>query len=223
MTRQTKHDLAHRLRGFGPVGIGVIILILAGNFLFAPLSAILVLTWAWQARLPWPDIGFRRPRSWLGTIAVGLIIGISLKLAMKALVMPLLGGPAVNPAYHFIAGNPQVLPGMILTMILVAGFGEEILYRGYMFERLARVLGDSRGATIAIVLLTSAVFASVHIPEQGVAGAEQALVTGLTFGTMYALTRTLWLPIVTHAAFDLTAVAMIYFNLEAPVARLLFA
>jgi membrane protease YdiL (CAAX protease family) len=65
------------------------------------------------------------------------------------------------------------------------------------------------------------VFASVHIPEQRIAGAEQAVFTGLVFGTMYALTRSLWLPIVTHAAFDLTAVAMIYFNLEAPIAHAL--
>ncbi|MFN2512775.1 MAG: hypothetical protein ABR568_15310, partial [Pyrinomonadaceae bacterium] len=41
-------ELAGRLRGFGPLGILAILLILVGNGLFAPLSAILVLAWAWR-------------------------------------------------------------------------------------------------------------------------------------------------------------------------------
>jgi hypothetical protein len=36
---------AAALRGFGPIGIGAILIILSGNFLFVPLSAVLVLAW----------------------------------------------------------------------------------------------------------------------------------------------------------------------------------
>src|SRR5947199_7752399 len=39
---QTGDLFAARLRGFGPLGILAIIIILGGNFVFAPLSAILV-------------------------------------------------------------------------------------------------------------------------------------------------------------------------------------
>ncbi|TMA33009.1 MAG: CPBP family intramembrane metalloprotease, partial [Deltaproteobacteria bacterium] len=55
---------------------------------------------------------------------------------MKAVVMPLFGAPAINPAYHYLAGNTAALPGMILAVIFGAGFGEEIFFRGYLFERL---------------------------------------------------------------------------------------
>jgi membrane protease YdiL (CAAX protease family) len=215
------YRFAAKLRGFGLVGIAAILVILAGNFLFAPLSAILVLLWRWRARVAWSDIGFSRPRSWFVTIALGFAIGIALRFVMKALVMPLLGAPAANPAYHFIAHNPQVLPGMILTMIFVAGFGEEILYRGYIFERLRRLLGNGRGASIAILALTSALFAAAHIHEQGLAGAEQSMITGLVFGTIYLLTGSLWMSIVAHATFDLAAVAIIYLGVEVPVAHAL--
>jgi hypothetical protein len=55
------------LRRFGPIGILAILLILAGNLLFVPLSALLVLLWARLSETPWRDIGFVRPRSWVVT------------------------------------------------------------------------------------------------------------------------------------------------------------
>ena len=64
LTSSDTNDLmAARLRGFGPLGILAILLILAGNFLFAPLSAVLVLVWVWLSRTPWREIGYVRPRN----------------------------------------------------------------------------------------------------------------------------------------------------------------
>ena len=217
-----KDGLAARLRGFGPVGFAAILLIFAANLAVAPLGAILVLVWARVAGVPWSDLGFRRPRSWLLTIVAGVIAGVMLKFLVKAVIMPLLGGPAINTAYHFVEGNRPALVQMIFVSIITGGIGEEILYRGFLFERLGRLVGKGRVATVAIVLLTTALFASIHIPEQGPYGAVQAIFTGLTFGTVYALTRRLWLPMVMHAAYDVTAVLLIYFGLEATVAHSFF-
>jgi hypothetical protein len=57
---------------------------------------------------------------------------------------------------------------------------------------------------------------------QGLAGMEQAVITGLVFGTIYALTGRLWMLTWAHAAFDIAAVAIIYWNLETRVAHLVF-
>jgi CAAX protease family protein len=215
-------SLAGALRGFGPLGLAAIVLILAGNLLVAPLSAILVLAWAYLSATPWHDLGFVRPKSWTRSLATGIASGTLLKLVLKALVMPLLGAPAVNARYHFVTGNAAALPGLIATMIVVAGFGEETLYRGYLFERLGKLLGPSRAARIAIVLITAALFAAVHYPEQALPGVEQAVFTGLVFGGTYALTGELFVVMVAHAAFDLVALALIYWDLEATVAHFLF-
>ena len=131
------------LRGFGPLGLAAILAILAGNLFFPPLSALLVLVWAYASETPWHELGFVRPRSWTRSIAIGVGFGAANKLILKAIVMPLLGAPQVNARYHFVTGNAAVLPGLIATMIIVAGFGEETLYRGYMFERLGKLLGQS--------------------------------------------------------------------------------
>ena len=56
--------LAQRLRGFGPLGILAILIILAGNAVLEPLSAVLVLIWARLSRTPWREIGYVRPKSW---------------------------------------------------------------------------------------------------------------------------------------------------------------
>ena len=50
--------VAIALRGFGPLGILAILVILAGNFLFVPLSAVLVLVWVRWSRTPWREIGY---------------------------------------------------------------------------------------------------------------------------------------------------------------------
>src|SRR5437868_2451226 len=115
------------LRGFGPLGLLAIVLILAGNFFLAPLGAILVLVWVGLSRTSWHEIGYVRPRTWVRDVAVGVVFGIVFKFLMKAVVMPLFGADPINHAYHYLAGNRAALPGAIYTMIVVAGFGEETL------------------------------------------------------------------------------------------------
>ena len=188
----------------------------------APLSAVLVLVWARWSRTPWREIGYVRPDSWIGSLAAGLVFGTALKLLMKMIVMPLLGADPINHAFHYLAGNPAALPAAIYAMIVVAGFGEETMFRGYMFERFGKLLGSSVWAKTFIVLITAGWFGLDHYSVQGLAGAEQATIVGLVFGTIMAVTGRIWLLMIAHAAFDLTALTMIYWNLESKVAHLVF-
>ena len=214
--------LASRLRGFGPVGVLAALIVFFGNALFAPLSALLVLLWAKKSETPWHELGFVRPRSWLWTAVVGILTGAALKLVMKSVVMPLLGAPPINQTYSYLTGNAAALPGMMFAVVVGAGFGEETLFRGFLFERLGKLLGRSRWANVAIVLLTSLLFAVVHYPDQGLPGTQQAFVVGALTGTLYVFTRQLWLLMVIHAAFDLVAVGLIYWGLERQVAGWFF-
>jgi membrane protease YdiL (CAAX protease family) len=217
-----ENPIAPRLRGFGPVGILAILIILAGNFLFLPLSAILVLVWARLSGTPWRELGYVRPKSWVRAVAIGIVFGVALKLVMKAIVMPLLGAPPINEAYHFLAGNTAALPGMLWLIIVGAGFGEETVFRGYLFERFGKLFGPSAWARTLTVLLTSAWFGIIHYPVQGLPGAEQATIFGLVFGTIFVLRRQIFFLMVAHVAFDLTALALIYWDVEARVAHFIF-
>jgi len=221
-SRAPSSGLADQLRGFGPLGLLALLVILAGNLLIVPLSAVLVLIWAGLSQTPWRALGFTSPKSWAGILAIGIPFGVALKFGMKAIVMPLFGAPAINAHYHYLVGNAGALPWALYAVIVGAGFGEETVFRGFFFERLRSLLGASRMALAATVLLTSALFALAHYHDQGVPGVEQAAVTGVIFGAVYGITGQLWLPMVVHAAFDVTAVALIYWNWESAVAHTLF-
>ena len=219
---RSDNRFAAALRGFGPIGILAVLIILAGNTLIVPLSAVLVLIWAKLSRTPWREIGYARPRNWIGTVMIGVAFGVVFKFAMKAIVMPLLGAPPINQAYHFLAGNTAAIPWMLYVIIVGAGFGEETVFRGWMFERLGRLFGQSVAAKIGIIVITSLLFALAHYTGQGIPGVQQALVTGLTFGTIFALTGHIFMLMIAHAAFDLTSLAMIYWDVETSVAHLIF-
>lgn len=190
--------------------------------LVAPISGILVLLWAWRSDTPWKEIGYVRPKSWPRTVAIGVALGVVFKLLMKAVVMPLLGADPINQAYHYLAGNTAALPAILFAVIVGAGFGEETVFRGFLFERFGKLFGPSVGATTLIVVITAFWFGALHYPVQGLAGAQQATIVGLVFGAIYAVTRRLPMLMIAHAAFDVTAVASIYWDIESEVAHLFF-
>ena len=209
-----RDDRASALRGFGAVGLLAMAAILAGNFVVAPLSAILVLVWARQSGTPMEVLGFVRPRSWMISIVAGIAFGVAFKVLMKSVVMPLLGAGPINQTYHYLVGNTAALPGILFTAIIAAGFGEETVFRGYLFERFSRLIGMGAWASTATVLVTSALFGLAHYADQGLPGVQQATIVGLVFGSVFAVTRSLWPLIIAHAAFDVTAVFIIYRDLS---------
>ena len=218
--------LAVELRGFGIIGIlAIVIIVLFGNIFIGkivfPLGAVLVLLWVRLSGTPWAAIGYVRPKSWLLSIAGGITLGITFKLFMKSVVMPLLGAEPVNQAYHYLAGNNSMLPVAIWAM-LMAGFGEETVFRGYLFERLGKLFGHGIWARTVIIWLTSILFGLGHYASQGWTGVEHALIFGLLFGTIYSITGRIFMLMVAHAVFDLTALAIIYWDLETEVAHFFF-
>jgi membrane protease YdiL (CAAX protease family) len=218
----TGDRVATELRGFGPLGIVAILAIFLGNFIVLPLSGLLVLVWAWRSHTPWREIGYVRPESWPRTIIIGVVFGIAFKFLMKAVVMPMLGADPINQAYHYLVGNRAALPGMLYAVTVGAGFGEETVFRGFVFERLGKLFGSSTGAKVLIVVLSAAWFGAVHYAEQGLAGVQQGTIVGLVFGTIFAITGRIWMLMFAHAAFDITALGIIYWNLEIDVAHLVF-
>ena len=163
-----------------------------------------------------------RPRSWIGGLAVGIVFGVTLKLVVKAVVMPLIVADPINHDFHYLVGNNAALLGMLYLLIVGAGFGEETVFRGYLFERLGKLMGTGVGAKAAIVLMTTALFALAHYSGQGWPGVAQATMTGFAFGTVFAITGRIWMLMCAHAAYDLAALAIIYWDLESAVAQLVF-
>lgn len=217
--------VAEALRGFGPTGaIMFAIIIAAALFVDTVIAAVLILLWALASRTPLRELGFVKPESWARTIALGILLGIAFKLIMKAVVMPLFDAPAVNTAFQRIqTAGPEELAFLLAYVIIGAGFSEELMYRGYLYERFGKAAGDGILARMFIVLFTSAFFGALHYYPQGVPGAINAAFSGLVLGTIFMLNgKRIWLLVVMHAVYDITAFAIIYFRWEEAVAHAIF-
>lgn len=85
------------------------------------------------------------------------------------------------------------------VLSVVAGFGEEIVYRGYAISELAGVLGIAGAA-----VLTSAVFGVLHA-YQGPVGVVRAAVLGGVLAWGFVSVGSLWPSIAAHALIDVVA------------------
>jgi membrane protease YdiL (CAAX protease family) len=176
-------------------------------------------------------VRFGRPGAWWhwpGAIllAVALQSVASVQLgAVQPAVLGALGVPAESlheARYFFPAALPAMFgaaaerlpaePGAIanayfLFIVLWAGAGEEILYRGYLHGALSR----TRGFAVAAVV-SSALFAVRHATQlalvtpypwpAAVSWCALAFVLGIVFAWLYERTGSLTLPVVAHYAFN---------------------
>jgi hypothetical protein len=87
---------------------------------------------------------------------------------------------------------------LLFTLILPAAFGEELLFRGYVLQKLYRT---SPGYAI---LVTSLLFAFAHggNPAVGPLAFTNIFLAGVLLGLMWDYDRTLWMPTVGHFAWN---------------------
>lgn len=195
-----------------------IVAMLAGNLA----GPAIVLVWISATRAPWSTIGFVPWPQWKRDVALAALGGIFLKLLLKTLVLPPLGVPAVNSAYAFVTGNETALAGMLALAIVGGGFGEEVVWRGFLFDRLGALLGRTNRAQAAIVAIGSVLFGLAHLHDQGWPGVIQSTITGAVFGTAFVLLGRIWPIMIAHAAFDVTALLVIYWGREEWLAHLIW-
>lgn len=89
--------------------------------------------------------------------------------------------------------------------------------------RFGKLFGASVWAKTLIVLITATGVGLEHCLLRGIAGVQQAAIMGVVFGPIYALTGRIRLLSIAHAASDLIAGAVIYWDLEEAVAHVTFS
>jgi membrane protease YdiL (CAAX protease family) len=109
-----------------------------------------------------------------------------------------------------MTGNLKLaLVGFAFAWIFAA-FGEELVWRGYLMNRVAELGHRTRRAWICSLLAVSVVFGMAHA-GQGIAGVIEESIAGLFLGLMYLSTgRNLALPIIAHGVADTIDVVLIF-------------
>jgi hypothetical protein len=128
------------------------------------------------------------------------------------MISGMLGTEPDHGALKAIRGNVKLLLIFLALSWTLAAFGEEVCFRGFLMERLARLFGNSRAAWLAGLLLSSALFGWGHT-EQGVSGWLQEGLSGSLLGILFLATgRNLTVPIVAHGVSNTLAFVLIYFD-----------
>jgi membrane protease YdiL (CAAX protease family) len=209
------------------------VLALAENTI-APWAPFYVLYAAAAVVIPWRrgSVRFARPAArwhWPAALLLAAslqaVAGAQLGVVQPA-VLGALGVPAerFQDSHHFVpaalpamfaaaAGRLPAEPGAIggayfAFIVLWAGAGEEILYRGYLHGALARSAGFAAAA-----IVSSALFAVRHLTQlalvdpypwpAALSWAALSFALGIVFAWLYERTGSLTLPVVTHYAFNL--------------------
>jgi len=174
-----------------------------------------VVAWLMKRRgQSWPDLGLKRPRRWWsipGWALAVLTVTILLQLTLVPLVGRLFGLPPPDMSrYDPLVGNfPLFIVCAIGTMI-TGGFIEELIYRGLIVDRLARLFGGTKRAVVLAALLCGVPFGLIHF-KWGVGGMMSTSVMGAGLGLMYLATRrNLWPLIAAHALLDLLLMYQVY-------------
>jgi uncharacterized protein len=102
-----------------------------------------------------------------------------------------------------------LLLGVLLTWTLAA-FGEEMVWRGYVMNRVADLGKRTRLAWIVSLLAVNIVFGFAH-SYQGITGIIDEGLMGVLLGAMYlASGRNLSVPIIAHGVADTTDLLLIF-------------
>lgn len=162
----------------------------------------------------WKQIGFTRYRTWTMTLLFGIAYGVGLELfdlfGKQPLLTRLLGKPPDLSNFPAVRGNLKFALVIIALIWVLAAFGEELVYRGYLMNRVANFGRGTRAAWIVSLFVISALFGFSHY-QQGLTGIIEEGSDGLILGLIYlGYRRNLAIPIVAHGVCDTIDIALLF-------------
>jgi hypothetical protein len=188
----------------------------AAGVLGKPKLPLLLFGWLsmWLRRVGWRQTGLSRPASWPATVLAAILVGLAYNALDIGVILPLLhrltGEPLNLSEFASLKGNTGTLLVLAAASWLSAAFPEEMLYRGYLLNRLADIVGRSGAGWALSAALVSLTFGLAH-HAQGITGVLDNVLAGLLFAGLYLGSgRNLWLPILAHGVIDTSSVVLLY-------------
>jgi len=171
----------------------------------------------WLRRSGWRQLGLRRPANWPATIGFGTVAGLVYQAVSIWLVVPWLSQLTNEPLdLTQFAPLEHNLPLLILWLTItwtVAAFAEELVYRGYLLNRVADLFGQGRAGWAIGLIGSSALFGCGHA-YQGITGILETFLFGCLMAGLYLTgRRNLWLPIIAHGVYNSAAFVLIFLGL----------
>ena len=193
--------------------VGYVVITLA-YVLSIAIATVVLKSWG----LSWKSVGLARPKSWRSTIlwAIGATLASLLILIALQIVVQLLAGPAVAPSdqseYDTISGNLPLLLTWLAAAWTTVAFGEEMLFRAFLINGLARPFEWTRKTGALALLGSSVAFGMAHY-SWGWMGVVETVFFGLLLGAAYLRSgRNLWVTIIAHGLANSLKFMVVFFG-----------
>jgi len=188
------------------------------HIFFSKTPYLFLLGWA-SLRLrgmKWKDVGFARPKSWGKAFGVGIAVGVAMELFELFISQPLLtrwiGKMPDLSDFSDLVGNLKLLLFYLALVWVLGALGEELVYRGYLVNRVAGLFRNPKMAWTFSLVIVSVAFGCAHL-DQGSTGMVENILNGLLLGGLYlACGRNLAVPVIAHAFSDTLDFLLIYFG-----------
>jgi membrane protease YdiL (CAAX protease family) len=157
-------------------------------------------------KLRWRDVGLSRFREWKTTLGWGIAAGLALEglelLVTQPFLVKVLKKQPNLEDFRGLAGNLKLTLIYLVLVWILAAFGEEMVYRGYLMNRVADLFNRTRAAWMISLFLVHGAFGLAHA-YQGWTGIIDEGLMGLLLGIIYLRTgRNLSVPIIAHGVSD---------------------
>ena len=157
-------------------------------------------------KLRWRDIGLSRYKNWRTTILYGSAAGLALEAFQLFISQPLLVRVLKKQPdlelFRALTGNVKWTLLAIAGAWTLAAFGEEMVYRGYLMNRVADLMNRTRWAWVVSLIAVHVGFGLAHA-YQGITGIIDEGLAGFLFGIVYLRNgRNLAVPIIAHGLGD---------------------
>ncbi|MEW6732595.1 MAG: CPBP family intramembrane glutamic endopeptidase [Acidobacteriota bacterium] len=165
-------------------------------------------------KINWRSIGLTRYRNWTSTLVGGVGAGLLLSAFQLFISQPLLvwllkKQPDLDD-FRMLTGDLKLTLIFLVLAWTLAAFGEEMVFRGYLMNRVADLFSHTRHVWIISLIVVHVGFGFAH-SYQGVTGIIDEGLAGLLLGLIYLRTgRNLAIPIIAHGITDSIDFALIF-------------
>ena len=168
------------------------------------------------SRETFSSIGFSRKRFKPRSILIGSLVAIATVAFMQLLFFPALEYIVTLEdtevgLYDGIRANLWQFYFFVIMGWLVGGFYEEIVFHGFIFTRLEKII-PGKYATPVSFAITAVIFGAYHF-QLGVSGSINALIVGAVYLALFLFfKRNLWYSIFCHGVYNTLVMTLIYYN-----------
>lgn len=143
-----------------------------------------------------------------------LVLGMAGFIFGSVIMMNLTGMPqqADVSGYDYLQGNLPLFLLSLASIYFFSSFGEEVIYRGFLINRMEDLFGGDKKALVWAVLLSSMIFGLAHF-GWGVTGIVQTTFMGLSLAVSFIIfKRNLWILVAAHAYMDSALIWPLFFG-----------